>query len=445
MELARSVNKHLSALPLVIGVVLFVLWSTPSSAQEQASATVSSNSPFPLLIDGIPTEEFPAPVPPGALVCNDRDLQYLGTGERWAFQEWSHGPTEDCVTLPGPGSYRAIYTHEVLLQVRSTVTSVQDSRWVELGVQETVEVPETVEEDAGIRYTFFEWSGGESPFDPENVIAPLVPTVLEPIWIREYLITVVGAEGLDSEGSGWIPDGGTAVIRAQDVQDVVPGAERFKFASWQFVSGTALAIDDVQSPIANVVVTGPATFKAAYERQFFVVATAPSGTLKRGWIAEGEELVFDAPAIEEIIPDEQRLVFKGWKGQQGLISPRISGVVSEAVNLEAVYDLEYHVLVEAPYGSSGGGWYPSGSLVRITVPESVQSRMVFKKSFTGFGDRVARGTSVEVLVDGPITITALYSDGVNTGVLALFLLLPLAAVLLFFGNRWAFMLLRRRV
>ena len=82
--------------------------------------------------------------------------------------------------------------------------------------------------------------------------------------------------------------------------------------------------------------------------------------------------------------------------------------------------------------------------MKITVPESVQSRLVFKKSFTGFGDRVARGTSVEILVDGPITITALYSDGVSVGVLSLFLLLPLGAVVIYFANRWVLLFVQSR-
>ena len=437
-------RAHFFAAGLVLTLVSLVFGSLPASAQ-QISTTVSSNSPFPLLVDGIVTAEFPAPVSPGVTVCNGGDLRYLSTDERWVFQRWSHGPTEQCVTLPGPGSYRAIYSQEILLQVRSTVLGVRQSRWVPLGVQTPVVVPETVEEASGVRFHFLEWSGGESPFQPANVIAPLEPTVLEPSWTREYLITVVGAEGLPARGSGWFSAGASAVIRAPDVSEIVPGAERLKFASWAVTEGLASASDNLQSPIAIVTVTGPATFNATYDRQFFVVATAPTGTIQRGWMSAGQELVLEVPPVQEIIPEQQRLVFRGWQGLPGLTSTNISGVVTEAVNLEAVYDLEYNVTVIAPFGSAGGGWHRSGSLVKITVPEGVQSKLVFKKSFQGFGDRVAKGTSVEILVDGPITITALYSDGVNVGVLALFLLLPLAAVILFFANRWVLMLVRRRL
>ena len=85
-----------------------------------------------------------------------------------------------------------------------------------------------------------------------------------------------------------------------------------------------------------------------------------------------------------------------------------------------------------------------GSTVTVSVPDSMQSKLIFKRSFAGFPGYPSGSSSIGVLAQEPTVITALYTDGVNVGVLALFLLLPLVAVVIYVVNRWVLLWVRLR-
>ena len=231
--------------------------------------------------------------------------------------------------------------------------------------------------------------------------------------------------------------------------DVIPGAtegERLKLVSWQIAGGAIPEEFDPESSLATVVVNAPLTLRAVYEKQYLVIARSPFGTITREWIKEGGEVTLDAPPIEETITGRERLVFKRWEGQEGLISPRISGAVSSPIQLTAIYEKQVKVDVEARHGASGAGWYTPGSTATVDVPADTHVRRIFvlKSSFAGFPGYARGEPTIQVLVEEPTTITAVYETVVDLKVLSLILLLPLAAVIIFFANRWVWLLVRRR-
>jgi hypothetical protein len=111
-------------------------------------------------------------------------------------------------------------------------------------------------------------------------------------------------------------------------------------------------------------------------------------------------------------------------------------VADRPINISAVYERQYLVVVEAPFGASGGGWHAAGTGITVSVPQEVESKVIFKKSFKGFAGYPQSQSSIDFSVDKPTVITVLYNTGVNAGILSLLLLIPLAAVILFFANRW---------
>ena len=234
------------------------------------------------------------------------------------------------------------------------------------------------------------------------------------------------------------------VLQAPEVVQLAAPGERLRFATWESVGQVVLIIPEPRSPTIAITVAGAHTLRANYEKQYFVSASAPFGTVQRGWMNQGDELVLQVPPIEEIVPGESRLVFKKWEGQDGLTSPKVSGVLNSPVTLSALYESQYMVTVDAPYGAAGGGWQSAGDLVTITVPKEIESKFLFKKSFQGFAGNDSNEPSIDVLVEGPTIVTALYGNRVNFGLLALLLVLPLAAVIIFFGNRWVLLVVRRR-
>ena len=317
---------------------------------------------------------------------------------------------------------------------------------MEAGEPVTVEVPETVDEGDGVRYTFVEWGDGETPFSPINVIAPLAPLTLEPTWVKEYLVTVEGPEGFAVQGSGWYAEGASVVHQAPDVIESETAGEREKFVSWDIVGPPAVTLEDSTVARATVPATAPFTATATYDTELFVLAQAPYGTLQRGWLKDGDPLLLEALPVQDLIPEQRRIVFRRWEGQEGLTSPNISGTIIAPTTLVAVYDVQVMVIVVAPHGATGGGWHKVGSTVNIAVPESAQSHLIFKQSFAGFGGSVevsGRQPSFDLFVQEPVVITALYNNGVNTGTLALLLLIPFLAVLLYVANKWAQEWMRR--
>lgn len=439
---------------LVLGLAAFLLGPASLSAQQPPPGglhteppppiTVTTDSPFPLRVNGLPASALTTTVKPLTEACVQDPLRYVSQRERWAFLGWSHGPKAQCVTLTDPGVYRALYDHEFVIHIRSDVGRIRESRWAVAGSRVEVKVPETVEEGKGARFRFLEWGEGESPFTARNVVAPLAPMDLEPKWVKEYLVQIEGPENVGLEGSGWYEQGSPLVLRAPEVIKGGVEGERLKFASWQSVGIPVRSIPEAGKASTEVAVDGPYKVRATYAKEYLVVAQSPFGVLIRQWVQEGEPVVLEAPAIQETVPGQLRFVFQRWSGQEGLTSPKITGVANQPITISAVYERQYLVVVEAPFGASGGGWHTAGTGITVSVPQEVESKVIFKKSFKGFTGFPRGQSSIDFPVDKPTVITALYSTGVNAGILSLLLLIPLAAVILFFANRWVTYLVRRR-
>ena len=417
--------------------------ATGSPVGPTLPITVTTDSPTLLMVNGLPASTPTTEVLKNAQVCVQQPVKYLNQRERWVFLGWSHGPELLCVTLSTPGVYRAIFDHEFVIHIRSDVGEIRESKWVRDGSTTKVEVPEIVEEGDRVRFRFVEWGEGETPFSPENVIAPLGPMDLEPTWVKEYFVTIEGPDDVELEGSGWYENDSILVLRApQIIETGGQAGVRTKFASWRSVGVPVLAIPDAELPSTAIAVEGPYTVKATYEKEFLVTAQSPFGVLTRQWVREGEAIVIEAPAVQETIAGEQRFVFRRWLGQEGLTSPSVTGIANQPINLTASYERQYMVLVESAFGSSGGGWHPAGSIATVSVPEEVGFKLVFKRSFNGFAGYPQDRSSIDFSVDQHVVVTAIYNTKVNVGILVLLLLIPLAAVVLFFANRWIMLLIR---
>jgi hypothetical protein len=266
---------------------------------------------------------------------------------------------------------------------------------------------------------------------------------LEPTWVKEYLVQIEGPENVALEGTGWYEEGSPLVLRAPEVIKGGVEGERLKFASWRSVGIPVRSIPEAEKASTGVAVDGSYTVKATYDKEFLVVAQSPFGVLVRQWVKEGEPVVLEAPAIQETVPGQLRFVFQRWAGQEGLTSPKITGVADQPIAISAVYERQYLVVVEAPFGASGGGWHAAGTHITVSVPQELESKVIFKKSFKSFTGYPRGQFSVDFPVDKPTVITALYGTSVNAGILSLLLLIPLAAVILFFANRWVSYLVRR--
>jgi hypothetical protein len=428
-------SKFALRLGLGIAFVGSQVWVSVAFAQQQQQfpITVTSNGGTPLVVDGFEAERVPVGVLPGSEICAPGPVVYKSEGERWLFQQWSDGTTDPCVTLTKPGSYRAIYAHEVLVVIKSTAPGVQRSIWAAYAKPMKLDVPPTIERNPETRFRFESWSDGERLFDPSNTIAPVKPIVLEVRWIREHHLQVDGPEAANLLGSGWYTDGTNLVLRAPEMLPGSSDQERFKFAQWETTSFPPAALQNPQSPTTTVNIQMPYTIRAVYQKQYLVSATSPLGTLKRDWVSDGEEVILEAPSISDIVPDLDRLVFKRWEGMDGPLSPKIIGKVDKPINVTAVYERQVSLKVNAPHGATGDGWQKAGSVATISVPATYAEMFLLNSTFTAFGGYPPGQTSIQVLVNEPTTLTALYRTEPNAPILLMVLLLPLLAVLTYFA------------
>ncbi len=107
--------------------------------------------------------------------------------------------------------------------------------------------------------------------------------------------------------------------------------------------------------------------------------------------------------------------------------------MDKPINATAVYDRQVMLTVNAPHGVSGDGWHKVGDVASVTVPGSVSEMLLLNSTFVGFGGYPNGQSSIQVLVNEPTTLTALYRTEPNYLMFVLVLLLPLLAVLAFLG------------
>ncbi|MBI4311234.1 MAG: hypothetical protein HY681_05565 [Chloroflexi bacterium] len=371
---------------------------------------VSTTPPLPLLING-ERAQSPTRAPLGALACIDRPVEYVSEVERYVFQGWENGAKTECVTLDSSSQYRALYSQEVLLVVRSKVRAYEKSAWVSRGSLVRLAVPDLVETDPGVRFRFDEWTGGETPFSTQNAIALFRPTVLETKWTKEYQLSIEAPEGAPA-GISWYPENQAVVLKAPSELYTPDRRGRLRFLRWESIGARSAVIPDVQNPVTTLVADAPHTVSPVYQREYLVVSRVPQSPVKRLWIPEGEDFMAEAPSSIDGTPGEDRWRFTGWDGAD-LQTPRGTVVVERPLELKALYKRQFMVRVLAPYGSSGEGWYDEGAPATIHVPQVPGGTLFFRRVFDGFPGLQASSPDLEVNVTGPLIVTALYRSSLD--------------------------------
>ena len=385
------------------------LWPGLAVAQETA-VRLTSNAPYPLLIDG-QEATLPVTVPVGSRACILTNPGHLSDTERRTFQGWSHGPTETCVTFDEPGEYTAQYRTEYLLTILSEVKDYREIKWVPRGVPTPLSVDQEVEERPGVRYLFDEWSGGEARFSPQNRIVVNRPLTLEVRWTKEFFLELTGPEGVVLVGQGWHKANQNVVIKADATGESPEEDQRLQFKQWEVTSNPAVIIPNRQQPLTSIRIDDTHTIQAVYDVAFRVKIETPL-SIKTDWFAQDKKVEIDTEPTIDKDPGRERLSFKEWEGTD-VDTPKGSVFVDGALNIKALYDQEYMVEVEAPYGVTGEGWYAEGEVATIKVPEKPSAIFFLNRSFQGFDGYPNEGPALMLPVTGPLSVTATYQTSVN--------------------------------
>jgi hypothetical protein len=410
---------------VVILLSTLVLGALPAAADD----TITVSSIVPLMVNGATIAQFPVTVNSGDVVSVVYAEYYLSAGERYTFLGWSDGTKATSFKATGTGTITANWAHEILIQVTSVVSSLQQSLWLPYGIAFKLKA-EAEYSSGNTRYDFLQWSGGETPYLAENNIVPLTPMSIEAQFVKKDLLTILAPEGITVSGSGWYTDGASLVLQApQDIYDTAK-TSRQDFKTWESVGSTAMVLSNPTSAVMTLTVSGPYTLQADYQQQYLVTAVSPFGSLNHDWVTEGEQEQLSAPDTQVVVTDQEQYVFTQWTGIQGLVSPKVSGTVAQPLALTAVYEHQYKVTLVSANGGSGDGWIKAGAMTTITVPAITQKGLFMRSKFTGFAGYSGKATSLQVLVQGPMTITALYSTGLDLRVVGVIIAALLAAIIL---------------
>ena len=205
--------------------------------------------------------------------------------ERYVWNGWtgggdgSYSGTADpsSVTMNGPMSEAASWTHQYYLTVTSPYGSVSGEGWYNAGVTTYAAVsPLTVPGRTGVQHVFTRWSGDASGItSPSSPIPMDAPKMAKANWKTQYLVTF-GHTGLDSTSTGivvtvdaeakfhvnlpfskWVGSGNTVTY---SYETIVTSS----------VSGKRFRLNGVTGPASPITVTEPATVTGNYADQYLV-------------------------------------------------------------------------------------------------------------------------------------------------------------------------------
>ncbi len=280
------------------------------------------------------------------------------------------------------------------------------------------------------RYSFQNWTGDYQGTAPSGSITMDGNKTVRAVWVHQFQTAL----GSSPTGQSLVADGtliatpailwwaeGTSHILIAPASVAVGADIRLSFASWSPGGGT-----NTQFTVSSVF--GPATYTAAYTRQFRVtILTAPAAGptvlvdavpyTTPVWFDEGTTHMIDAGANPQSGGTGTQYVFKHWDTNSA--TPIRPYTATAPWVITATYDTQYRLTVTSIYGNPvcvgaadpNGCWYLAGSTATasVTSPFVGQDGRAYEiQSWSG--DAAGAGPSVSVTMDGPRSVTATWRD-----------------------------------
>lgn len=420
---------------IVISIIFFTMLMLAAPVEcdvqsEKDYVLVDSKPSLPLTVDGV--EAFPPiKVRLGSEVCVSKTTLYVDVDRRYVFDKWSSGEFSRCVRASE--NITAYYVEEVLVQVYSReVREYFRSFWVKVGELVKLKVEPIHYVSGDTRYVFEEWSDGEMPLSPENIIAAVKPVRVQVKWVKQYLLTLTSSERVN--GSGWYREGSTAIISAPEFVD--NGDTRKIFEKWVSVGLYPAIINNPKSPTTHVTVNAPYQITPVYQEFFLVEVHGLGGLIDRRWVEKGGLYNVEVKNVIEVVPGEVRYVFRGWSDKSIPQIPSIQIEVDKPLKLEALYEKQYYIKVYSDYGSVGEGWYKENSTAIVRVSETPQTILFMKRVLKGWGSdadaaEINGGVAIVRNINKPVKLSVVY--GLEVDYLILIIFSGVVGFLIFIG------------
>ncbi|MCE4628521.1 MAG: hypothetical protein F7C34_05190 [Desulfurococcales archaeon] len=355
---------------------------------------------------------------------------YTRVGERLVFDTWNTGERNAEITIVADAnkSVIAIYRSEAYLKIISPYAKPSGAGWYPLGTEASIRAPSVVSLGDGLRAVFVSWSDGETPLSSNNTIVILEPTTVRAEWKLEAYINATSSVGAPVRGGGWKEIGETVLEAPEIVYD--GNGTRYVFKYWRVTSGDAVIVEDPAKTRVTLRFDGPASVTAYYEAQYLVRALlGPLGTTEE-YVSEGSSYQVSVSKTVVVTGPGERFVFQGWSN--GAREPVTSITVTGPTTIEAIWKAQYKVEADGgPVPVNGTGWYWEGDTAVVEAPPTWKARAGISYVFRMWsGDASGSDPTLELVVDGPISVKAVYEKSYKTAAMGILVAGGVAAAVL---------------
>lgn len=266
------------------------------------------------------------------------------------------------------------------------------------GKPHPVSLSDTSVEETDTRYTFKQWSNGNT--------SPSLDILFDGGWQTrfaqfslQYLLSIKTHYGTPS-GDIWHDSGSEASFSIPSIVDQGNGTRRM-FISWTGATTTT-------TPSTTVVMDSPKVVTALWKKQYELeILSSNLATTGQGWYDDGTIAIFSAES-EIDYGNNTRRAFKYWSGDFSGNSTLGSVLMNAPKKIEADWKVQYFLNVVSSYGNpQGEGWHDRGEPTIIQVSALEDHANMTRHIFTGWtGDIVAAGNRLEVIVSEPKQVEA---------------------------------------
>jgi hypothetical protein len=229
------------------------------------------------------------------------------------------------------------------------------------------------------------------------------------LWMTGYNLTIQSDFG-NITGSGNYSAYASITIPAPQFVNISNGV-REKFVQWV---GTGEGSYQGNQATAHVILYGNVKETAIWQRQYYLNATTPYGTVSgSGWYNNNTLANVSLTAnIVEVSPGV-REVFTGWSDNISFRSLRIN--VNRPESIHAIWKRQYYLNVTTNYSNvTGSGWYDANTTANVSVSNNIipinsSERLAFLRWSNGYV-----GTRITLTVKGPTTINAVFEKQYKT-------------------------------
>lgn len=397
----RHVGRRggLALLPLLLALA-------PMVASAGGGITVVSDYPFPvrILADGRQyIVDSTLPISTTGKLCLKGPLVYYESQEsRLAFKGFlvDGALVEGRCVEPGPQSrVEPYYVREILVTVSSRPPGVFEERlWVAQGSVVTLEVPSRVER--GMETYTLEGVRGAYIEDGRLIVIADSPREVVVEYSR-YVKVLVGGETLT------LPEGSSFIVDLEDL--IKPGGEGVRLVPEKLVyAGKVYDVMGLKSIV--LVASSPGEVEALYTPLYLVRVHTAEGVVER-WVREGDTVTLLFKSEIQQGPSSKLVLAKIIDNNITLYTWNVSITVDRPHYIRAVYDKYYLVTVSSVLGERQA-WVKAGDHYTVSFPARLEGFLTYY-SLEGVmvGNTFKKpgaGGTIEVYVDGPKRVTAVY-------------------------------------